>query len=117
RESDTNPQDEKDDHPPADDLKKSQPGQMEQGPEQGDGAEPKNVQAEKQPGAGDKATDTRDKNAGQGNQQPLPDQDEVVPMTPDRTAASLHAIAQRILRERQASRNLGPSTGRNVKDW
>jgi len=118
RTSDSNPQDRQEDPetPPAD-PKTSRFGQAEQGLDGSQTAEQGNAKAEQQPGSQDKAVETKDKTPGQGNLPPLPDQDELVPIAPEETTAYLNRIAQRILRERQASRNVAVAASGNVKDW
>jgi tetratricopeptide (TPR) repeat protein len=118
RTSDSNPQDKQEDPdtPPAD-PRMSKFGQADQGADPSQGAEQGNAKADQQPGSQDKAAETRDKTPGQGNLPPLPDQDELIPLAPEETAAYLNRVAQRILRERQASRNVAAAAVGNVKDW
>lgn len=55
---------------------------------------------------------------GVGTLPPIPDNDQLVPMSPEDTQAYLEQAAARILRERAEQRQrLASSRGRAVKDW
>jgi tetratricopeptide (TPR) repeat protein len=55
---------------------------------------------------------------GVGNLPPIPDKDDLVPLSPEDTAAYLRQIAERVLRERREHKLRSKSTpSGQVKDW
>jgi Ca-activated chloride channel family protein len=66
---------------------------------------------------GPKALETSEQTPGQGNLRPLPDRDDLVPLTPEDAAAYLDQAARRILQEQRAYRQAAPPAAANVKDW
>jgi tetratricopeptide (TPR) repeat protein len=67
--------------------------------------------------SGQKALETSEETPGKGNLRPLPDRDELMPLTPDDAAAYLDQAARRILQEQRAYRQGAPPAPPNVKDW
>ena len=72
---------------------------------------------DKNPNRVQKPVETRETTPGQGNLPPLPDRDEVAPLTPEDATAHLERAADRINRERREYRRRPPPTLRHVKDW
>ena len=68
--------------------------------------------------AGNKnATETNDETPGKGNLRPLPDRDELTPLTPEEAAAHLKDAARRIVRDQREYRQGAAAPAGNVKDW
>jgi hypothetical protein len=53
-----------------------------------------------------------------GNLPPIPDQDELAPLSPEDTAAYLRRVAARVARERREHKqHLAPKAPPGVPDW
>jgi tetratricopeptide (TPR) repeat protein len=96
-------------------------GQNKQGLDTGNGSAepgPKDHAARPADGNGrQKASETAEETPGKGNLRPLPDRDELAPLTPEDVAAYLEQAAQRILEEQRAYRQAVVPSVPNLKDW
>jgi Ca-activated chloride channel family protein len=70
------------------------------------------------PAPGDQPIPTDQRQAGRGNLPPVPDQDKLVPMSPEDAALHLQRATQRILREHRSYQlSSSAGAGRSVKPW
>lgn len=83
-----------------------------------DARDARQFQLDKKGGLAQGATSTQQPRPGMGNLPPIPDQDELAPLSPEDTTAYLEQLTARIVRERKAGKQRslsGPPRG--VKDW